>query len=199
MCSARLRNPSTFVVAPRSNAESLRARSTSVSSPPDGLGGRASKHPARALQRACAPRRVKGALAPGCARPGLGAACEPSHSMSAGPRARPLIEVRPAPGDGAMTQTYRRGEGTVGDQAVDRRAAQAGHGQHRRHSCEEARWVASRRRQRGDGGLHRYVPVGGLRPTLVAVGAKSRDDLRRKTIAEWVRNMRPRRGRMPNL
>lgn len=44
-----------------------------MSSPPDGLGGRPlDQLPAREPERVGAPRRVKGSLAPGCARPGPG-------------------------------------------------------------------------------------------------------------------------------
>ena len=37
--------------------------------PPDGLGGRPLTQPAREHEHECAARRVKGPLAPGCARP----------------------------------------------------------------------------------------------------------------------------------
>jgi Relaxase/Mobilisation nuclease domain len=57
---------------PHGSGDQPVAASTEVhpSSPPDGLGGRSPKQPpAREPQRAGAPRRVKGSLAPGCARP----------------------------------------------------------------------------------------------------------------------------------
>jgi hypothetical protein len=123
--------------------------------------------------KGCAVRRVKGALAPGCARPGLGAARGAADSMGAGPRSGPLVEVRPAPGYRARTQSHRRRERAIGDQAVDGGAAQTGRCEHSGQAREQAWRCTARRRHGSDGGPHRHDGIWWPVSTLGAASARS--------------------------
>ena len=57
-------------------------------------------------------------------------------------RAGPAVQVRPAAGQRTRAQSHRRWERAVGDPAVDRRAAQAGHLEHDGQAREHAWRVA---------------------------------------------------------
>jgi len=99
-----------------------------VSSPPDGLEGRAPKsrlpEPAsvvapRAASRVCLRRAAPAPDSERCV--------EGSRSMRIDlARLAPLIKVGPAPGDRTWPQMHWPREGTVGDEPIDGRAAKAG-------------------------------------------------------------------------
>ena len=124
------------------------------SSPPDGLAGQGAEGPpAREPERDGAAPRVKGVAGAGL-RPPLTRLAAPKSMVNGRPRLRPVVQVRPAPGDNASTQAYRRRKRSFDDPAIDRRATQAGDLDDGRQSCEQTLRIVGLGRGEGGSALH---------------------------------------------
>ena len=111
-------------------------------------------------------------------------------------RSTPLIEVGPAPRDGAWAQAHGRGEGAVRDQAVDGRAAQTGHLEHHGKARKEPRWIAIETRGRGREACHECAPSGCALKTVSADSSSLAADLDKSSrVRQWagVADRSPRR------